>query len=54
LQYPQATLLLPADENPKIAAERLGHSTVVLTLDLQPRFTYDAATNNGEVKQNAL
>jgi len=28
-----ATLLLLAEENPKVVAERLGHSTVVLTLD---------------------
>lgn len=33
LRQSHATLLLPADENPKIIAERLGHSTVVLTLD---------------------
>jgi integrase len=33
LRHSHATLLLLADENPKIVAERLGHSTVVLTLD---------------------
>jgi hypothetical protein len=42
---------LPADENPKIITERLGHSTVVLALGLQLRFTYNAATNNGEVNK---
>jgi integrase len=26
-------LLLIADENPKVVSERLGHSTIVLTLD---------------------
>ncbi len=33
LRHSHATLLLLADENPKVVAERLGHSTVVLTLD---------------------
>jgi len=33
LRHSQANLLLLADENPKIVTERLGHSTVVLTLD---------------------
>jgi integrase len=33
LRHSCATLLLAADENPKVVSERLGHSTVVLTLD---------------------
>lgn len=33
LRHTCATLLLIADENPKVVSERLGHSTVVLTLD---------------------
>jgi integrase len=33
LRHSCATLLLVADENPKVVSERLGHSTVVLTLD---------------------
>lgn len=33
LRHSHATLLLIAEENPKIVAERLGHSTIVLTLD---------------------
>jgi integrase len=33
LRHTNATLLLGANENPKVVAERLGHSTVVLTLD---------------------
>lgn len=28
-----ATLLLLADENPKVVSERLGHASIVLTLD---------------------
>jgi integrase len=33
LRHSCATLLLAAGENPKVVAERLGHSTIVLTLD---------------------
>ena len=33
LRHTHATLLLSNGENPKVAAERLGHSTIVLTLD---------------------
>ncbi|HYP00172.1 MAG TPA: site-specific integrase, partial [Pyrinomonadaceae bacterium] len=33
LRHSCATLLLVAEENPKVVSERLGHSTIVLTLD---------------------
>lgn len=33
LRHTHATLLLMLEENPKVVAERLGHSTIVLTLD---------------------
>lgn len=33
LRHSCATLLLAAETNPKVVAERLGHSTIVLTLD---------------------
>ena len=33
LRHTCATLLLVADENPKVVSERLGHSSIVLTLD---------------------
>lgn len=33
LRHSCATLLLLAEENPKVVSERLGHSTIVLTLD---------------------
>jgi integrase len=33
LRHTCATLLLQASENPKVVSERLGHSSVVLTLD---------------------
>lgn len=32
-----ATLLLPAGENPKVVSERLGHSTITLTTNMQQR-----------------
>jgi integrase len=34
LRHTCATLLLLAGENPKVVSERLGHSTIVLTLDI--------------------
>ncbi|MCA1590585.1 MAG: site-specific integrase [Acidobacteria bacterium] len=33
LRHSHATLLLIAEENPKVVAERLGHSTIVLTMN---------------------
>src|SRR5216110_2123553 len=33
LRHSCATLLLIAEENPKVVSERLGHSSIVLTLD---------------------
>lgn len=33
LRHSCATLLLSADENPKVVSERLGHASIVLTLD---------------------
>ncbi len=34
LRHTTATLLLQAGINPKVVSERLGHSTIVLTLDV--------------------
>jgi integrase len=33
LRHTAATLLLQADEHPKVVSEMLGHSTITLTLD---------------------
>ncbi len=33
LRYTTATLLLSAGENPEVVSERLGHASIVLTLD---------------------
>jgi integrase len=34
LRHTYATLLLLAGENPKVVSERLGHSSIVMTLDV--------------------
>ena len=34
LRHSTATLLLQANVNPKVVSERLGHSTITLTLDV--------------------
>lgn len=34
LRHSCATLLLSAGENPKVVSERLGHASIVLTLDI--------------------
>jgi integrase len=34
LRHTCATLLLSAGENPKVVSERLGHASIVLTLDV--------------------
>lgn len=39
LLHSHATLLLIAEENPKVVAERLGHSTIVLTMDTYSHVT---------------
>jgi integrase len=39
LRHSCATLLLVANENPKVVSERLGHSTVVLTLEVIPKLS---------------
>ena len=39
LRHTHATLLLAAGEHPKVAQERLGHSTIVTTLDLYSHVT---------------
>lgn len=34
LRHSCATLLLSANENPKVVSERLGHSSITLTMDI--------------------
>ena len=51
LRHTCATLLLGAGENPKVVSERLGHASIVLTLDVYSHVLPDmqkAATNKLE------
>lgn len=53
MRHTHATLLLLAGENPKIVAERLGHSKVSVTLDtyshVLPNMQKDVANKLAEV-----
>jgi len=48
LRHSCATLLLVAGENPKVVSERLGHASIMLTLE---RFTDQAASGCGEFRK---
>jgi integrase len=54
LRHTHATLLLLAGENPKVVSERLGHSSIQLTLDTYSRAADHAGFGCGEVGKNAL
>ena len=54
LRHTHATLLLTNGENPKVAAERLGHSTIVLTLDTYSHVLPDMQQQAGERIENLL
>lgn len=45
LRHTTATLLLSAGENPKVVSERLGHASIVLTLDT---YSHDLPTMQKE------
>jgi integrase len=48
LRHVCATLLLLADEPAKVVSERLGHSTITLTLDTYSHVLPNAAAGRGE------
>jgi len=48
LRHTHATLLLAAGEHPKVVSERLGHSTVMLTLDTYSHVLPDMQTRAAE------
>jgi integrase len=50
LRHTHATLLLSNGENPKVASERLGHSTIVLTLDTYSHVLPDMQEEAGASK----
>jgi len=54
LRHTHATLLLTNGENPKVAAERLGHSTIVLTLDTYSHVLPDMQQQAAERIENLL
>ncbi|SHF07306.1 Site-specific recombinase XerD [Seinonella peptonophila] len=54
LRHTCATLLLAAGENPKIVSERLGHSSVVMTLDVYSHVLPDMQQQATEKLQSIL
>jgi integrase len=54
LRHSCATLLLQAGENPKVVSERLGHSTITLTLDVYSHVLPDMQKAAAEKLENLL
>jgi integrase len=54
LRHTHATLLLASGENAKVASERLGHSTIVLTLDTYSHVLPDMQQQAAERIENLL
>ena len=54
LRHTHATLLLANGENAKVASERLGHSTIVLTLDTYSHVLPDMQQQAAERIENLL
>jgi integrase len=54
LRHTCATLLLQAGENPKVVSERLGHSTITLTLDVYSHVLPDVQKAATEKLENLL
>jgi integrase len=54
LRHTAATLLLLADTNPKIVSERLGHSTIALTLDTYSHVLPTMQARAADVMQRLL
>ncbi|WP_100406225.1 site-specific integrase [Bacillus solitudinis] len=54
IRHSHATLLLRKGENPKIVSERLGHSTVKMTLDVYSHVTEDMQENAAKKVSDAL
>lgn len=54
LRHTCATLLLRAGENPKVVSERLGHASIVLTLDVYSHVLPDMQKAAAEKLENLL
>ena len=54
LRHTHATLLLANGENAKVASERLGHSTIVLTLDTYSHVLPDMQQGAADRIENLL
>jgi integrase len=54
LRHTMATLLLASNENPKIVSERLGHSSVTLTLDVYSHVLPNMQKGAAEKLENLL
>jgi integrase len=54
LRHTHATILLKLGENPKVVSERLGHSTVTMTLDTYSHVTPDMQKSTADKFGNAL
>lgn len=54
LRHTHATVLLKLGENPKVVSERLGHSTVTMTLDIYSHVTPDMQKSTADKFGNAL
>jgi integrase len=54
LRHTCATLLLKAGENPKVVSERLGHASVVMTLDVYSHVLPDMQKKAAEKLENML
>jgi integrase len=53
LRHSHATELLPAGVHPKVAQERLGHSTIITTMDLCSHVT-DTMQSDAAVRFDAV
>lgn len=54
LRHSCATLLLAANENPKVVSERLGHSSITLTMDIYSHVLPEMQQGASEKLENML
>ncbi len=54
LRHSCATLLLAANENPKVVSERVGHSSITLTMDIYSHVLPEMQQGASEKLENML